>query len=164
MFVVIKCVGEHIRASVIMISASVLCSTLTITHSVALGFLNDGGLPLLLSFPAGSLFVVFDNVAASIIHHILEDPHTIQQAMESEMRQSVVTTISRQPNERHTPHNFLLNLSSAALREPAIFIQAAHSVYQIEMIGDRPYIILLKDREKYNPKKKKTRKKKHRLS
>ncbi|GKD00589.1 argonaute 1, partial [Tanacetum coccineum] len=39
-----------------------LCFTLTITHSVALGFLNVGGLPLLLYFLAGSLYVVFDNV------------------------------------------------------------------------------------------------------
>nr|XP_043638137.1 E3 ubiquitin-protein ligase UPL2-like [Erigeron canadensis] len=54
-----------------------LCSTLTRTHSVAVNFLNAGGLPLLLSLPTSSLSV--GNVAATIIRHILEDPQTLQE-------------------------------------------------------------------------------------
>lgn len=125
-----------------------LCSTLTRTHSVAVSFLDAGGLPLLLSLPTNSLFVGFDNVAATIIRHILEDPQTLQQAMESEIRHSVVTAANRQSNGRLTPRNFLLNLTSVISRDPVIFMRAAQSVCQIEMVGERPYIVLLKDREK----------------
>ncbi|KAL8225466.1 hypothetical protein R6Q57_018023 [Mikania cordata] len=125
-----------------------LCSTLTRTHSVAVSFLEAGGLPLLLSLPTSSLFVGFDNVAATIIRHILEDPQTLQQAMESEIKHNVVTAANRQSNGRFTPRNFLLNLTSVISRDPVIFMRAARAVCQIEMIGERPYVVLLKDREK----------------
>ncbi|KAJ9560583.1 hypothetical protein OSB04_005743 [Centaurea solstitialis] len=131
-----------------------LCSTLTRTHSVAVGFLDAGGLPLLLSLPTSSLFVGFDNVAATIIRHILEDPQTLQQAMESEIRHSVVTAANRQSNGRLTPRNFLLNLTSVISRDPVIFMRAVRSVCQIEMVGERPYVVLLKDREKDKSKEK----------
>ncbi|KAA8538199.1 hypothetical protein F0562_027807 [Nyssa sinensis] len=131
-----------------------LCATLTRTHSVAVSFLDAGGLPSLLSLPTSSLFVGFDNIAATIIRHILEDPHTLQQAMESEIRHSVVTAANRQSNGRLTPRNFLLNLTSVISRDPVIFMQAAQSVCQIEMVGERPYIILLKDRDKDKCKEK----------
>ncbi|XP_052620770.1 E3 ubiquitin-protein ligase UPL2 [Lactuca sativa] len=137
-----------------------LCSTLTRTHSVAVSFLNAGGLPLLLSLPSGSLFVGFDNTAGSIIRHILEDPQTLQQAMESEIKQSVVTAASRQSNGRLTPRNFLMNLTSVISRDPVIFMQAAQSVCQIEMVGERPYVILLKDRDKDKSKEKEKEKEK----
>ncbi|KAJ0748742.1 putative HECT domain, UBA-like superfamily, armadillo-like helical, Ubiquitin-associated [Helianthus annuus] len=129
-----------------------LCSTLTRDHSVAVSFLNAGGLPLLLSLPANSLFVGFDNVAATIIRHILEDPQTLQQAMESEIKQSVVTAVNRQSSSRLTPHNFLLNLTSVISRDPVVFMRAAQSVCQIEMVGDRPYVILLKGKSKEKEK------------
>ncbi|PSS17338.1 E3 ubiquitin-protein like [Actinidia chinensis var. chinensis] len=125
-----------------------LCSTLTRAHSVALSFLDAGGLPSLLSLPTSSLFVGFDSIAATIIRHILEDPQTLQLAMESEIRHSVATAANRQSNGRLTPRSFLLNLTSAILRDPAIFMLAAQSVCQIEMVGERPYIVLLKDRDK----------------
>ncbi|KAI3491195.1 hypothetical protein L1887_44441 [Cichorium endivia] len=131
-----------------------LCSALTRTHSVAVGFLDAGGLPLLLSLPTSSLFVGFDNVAATIIRHILEDPQTLQQAMESEIRHSVVTAANRQSNGRLTPRNFLLNLTSVISRDPVVFMRAARSVCQIEMVGERPYVVLLKDREKDKAKEK----------
>ncbi|CAK9186569.1 unnamed protein product [Ilex paraguariensis] len=131
-----------------------LCSALTRTHSVALSFLEAGGLPLLLSLPASSLFVGFDNVAATIIRHILEDHQTLQQAMESEIRHSVVTAANRQTNGRLTPRNFLSNLTSVISRDPVIFMQAAQSVCQVEVVGERPYIVLLKDRDKDKCKEK----------
>ncbi|GFZ10082.1 LOW protein: E3 ubiquitin ligase-like protein [Actinidia rufa] len=129
-----------------------LCSTLTRTHSVAVSFLGAGGLPLLLSLPASSLFVGFDSISATIIRHILEDPQTLQQAMESEIRHSVVTAANRQSNGRLTPRNFLLNLTSVILRDPVIFMRAAQSVCQVEMVGERPYIVLLKDKCKEKEK------------
>ncbi|XP_071715402.1 E3 ubiquitin-protein ligase UPL1-like [Rutidosis leptorrhynchoides] len=138
-----------------------LCSTLTRTHSVAVSFLEAGGLPSLLSLPTSSLFVGFDNVAATIIRHILEDPQTLQQAMESEIKHSVVAGGSRQANGRLTPRNFLLNMSSVLSRDPVIFMRAAKAVCQIEMHGDRPFIVLLKDREKDKSKDKEEKDKPH---
>ncbi|KAF5194891.1 E3 ubiquitin-protein ligase upl1-like protein, partial [Thalictrum thalictroides] len=131
-----------------------LCATLTRTHSVAVNFLDAGGLPSLLSLPTKSLFSGFDNVASTVIRHILEDPNTLQQAMESEIRHSLVATANRHSNGRVTPRNFLLNLASVVSRDPVVFMQAAKSVCQIEMVGERPYVVLLKDREKEKTKEK----------
>ncbi|KAK9270546.1 hypothetical protein L1049_026127 [Liquidambar formosana] len=131
-----------------------LCATLTRTHSVAVSFFDAGGLPLLLSLPTSSLFSGFDNVAATIIRHVLEDPQTLQQAMESEIRHSLVAAINRHSNGRVTPRNFLLNLTSVISRDPVIFMQAAQSVCQVEMVGERPYVVLLKDRDKDKCKEK----------
>lgn len=131
-----------------------LCSTLTRTHSVAVSFLDAGGLSLLLTLPTSSLFPGFDNVAATIIRHVLEDPQTLQQAMEFEIRHSLVAAANRHSNGRVSPRNFLSSLSSAISRDPVIFMRAAQSVCQIEMIGERPYIVLLKDREKDKSKEK----------
>ncbi|KAL5124996.1 E3 ubiquitin-protein ligase UPL2 [Glycine soja] len=131
-----------------------LCSNLTRNHSVALTFLDSGGLSLLLSLPTSSLFPGFDNVAASIVRHVLEDPQTLHQAMESEIKHSLVVASNRHPNGRVNPHNFLLNLASVISRDPVIFMQAAQSVCQVEMVGERPYIVLLKDRDKDKAKDK----------
>ncbi|XP_054788719.1 E3 ubiquitin-protein ligase UPL2-like [Prosopis cineraria] len=131
-----------------------LCSNLTRNHSVALSFLDAGGLSSLLSLPTSSLFPGFDNVAASIIRQVLEDPQTLQQAMESEIKHCLVVASNRHPMGRISPRNFLSNLASVISRDPVIFMQAAQSVCQVEMVGDRPYIVLLKDRDKDKPKEK----------
>ncbi|KAF3447270.1 hypothetical protein FNV43_RR12450 [Rhamnella rubrinervis] len=131
-----------------------LCSTLTKSHSVAVSFLDAGGLSLLLSLPTNSLFPGFDNVAATIIRHVLEDPQTLQQAMEFEIRHNLVAAANRHSNGRVSPRNFLSSLSSAISRDPVIFMRAAQSVCQIEMVGERPYVVLLKDREKDKSKEK----------
>ncbi|CAN4092312.1 unnamed protein product [Withania somnifera] len=125
-----------------------LCATLTRTHAVAVNFLDAGGLQLLLSLPTSSLFIGFDNIAATIIRHILEDPQTLQQAMEAEIRHNVVSASNRQSSGRLTPRNFLLNLSSVIQRDPVIFMRAARSVCQVEMVAERPYVVLLRDRDK----------------
>ena len=131
-----------------------LCSNLTRNHSVALAFSDAGGLSLLLSLPTSSLFSGFDNVAASIVRHILEDPQTLRQAMESEIKHNLLTVPNRHPNGRVNPRNFLSNLASVIARDPAVFMQAAQSVCQVEMVGERPYIVLLKDKDKVKEKEK----------
>ncbi|CAH9121740.1 unnamed protein product [Cuscuta epithymum] len=136
-----------------------LCSTLTRNHSVAVIFLDAGGLDQLLSLPTSSMFIGFDNIAATIIRHILEDPQTLQQAMETEIRHSIATATNRQPTGRLTPRSFLSNLTSVIQRDPVIFMQAARSTCQVEMVADRPYVILLKDREKDKKDKEKEREK-----
>lgn len=145
--------------SEMMHAALQLCSTLTRNHSIAVIFLDAGGLDQLLSLPTSSMFVGFDNIAATIIRHILEDPQTLQQAMETEIRHSIVTASNRQPTGRLTPRSFLSNLTSVIQRDPLIFMQAARSVCQVEMVADRPYVTLLKDREKDKRDKEKEREK-----
>ncbi|CAJ1974055.1 unnamed protein product [Sphenostylis stenocarpa] len=131
-----------------------LCSNLTRNHSVALTFFDAGGLCSLLSLPTSSLFPGFDNIAAGIVRHVIEDPVTLQQAMESEIKHSLVAASNRHPNGRVNPRNFLLSLASVISRDPVIFMQAAQSVCQVEMVGERPYIVLLKDRDKEKSKEK----------
>uniref|UniRef100_A0A251J556 HECT-type E3 ubiquitin transferase n=1 Tax=Manihot esculenta TaxID=3983 RepID=A0A251J556_MANES len=131
-----------------------LCSTLTRNHSIAVCFLEAEGVSSLLNLPTSSLFTGFDNIAATIVRHVLEDPQTLQQAMESEIKHSLVAAANRHSNGRVTPRNFLLILSSVISRDPLIFMRAAQSVCQVEMVGERPYIVLLKDREKDKSKEK----------
>ncbi|KAL0693668.1 hypothetical protein Bca4012_060848 [Brassica carinata] len=131
-----------------------LCSTLTRKHSVAVCFLDFGGVQGLLSLPGNSLFPGFDSVAASIIRHVLEDPQTLQQAMESEIKHALATLSNRHSNPRISPRNFLLNVNSVIARDPVTFIQAARSICQVEMVGERPYIILVKEKEKSKDKEK----------
>ncbi|GAB2225364.1 hypothetical protein Droror1_Dr00006156 [Drosera rotundifolia] len=142
-----NCIRKQLPSDT-MHAVLLLCATLTKSHPVAVAFLDSGGVPALLNLPRDSLFTGFDNIAAAIILHILEDPQTLQQAMESEIKHSVVVAANRHSSGRLTPRNFLLNLSSAISRDPVVFIRAAQSVCQVEMIGDRPYIVLVKDREK----------------
>ncbi|XP_057442422.1 E3 ubiquitin-protein ligase UPL1-like [Lotus japonicus] len=148
-----RCMKSQLSSDT-MHAVLLLCSNLTRNHSVALTFLDAGGLSLLLSLPTSSLFPGFDNVAASIVRHVLEDPQTLQQAMESEIKHNLVLASNRHPNGRVNPRNFLLNLASVISRDPAIFMQAAQSVCQVEMVGERPYIVLLKDKDKVKEKEK----------
>ncbi|XP_042436845.1 E3 ubiquitin-protein ligase UPL1-like [Zingiber officinale] len=131
-----------------------LSSMLTKVHPVAVSFLEAGGLQALLSLPANSLFPGYSNVAAVIIRHILEDPNTLQQAMELEIRHSLIAATSRHSNARVSPRTFVQNLSIVISRDPVVFLKAAQAVCRIEMLGDRPNVVLLKDREKEKSKAK----------
>ncbi|TVU50517.1 hypothetical protein EJB05_01890 [Eragrostis curvula] len=148
-----KCIQKQLPSAT-MHAILQLCATLTKVHAAAISFLESGGLNALLSLPTNSLFSGFNNVASTIIRHILEDPHTLQQAMELEIRHSLVTAANRHANPRVTPRNFVQNLAFVVYRDPVIFMKAAQAVCQIEMVGDRPYVVLLKDREKERSKEK----------
>ncbi|CAA6653418.1 unnamed protein product [Spirodela intermedia] len=148
-----KCIQNKLPSETMHVVLQ-LCATLTKVHSVAVNFLDAGGLLALFSLPTSSLFPGFDNVASSIVRHILEDPQTLQQAMESEIRRSLVAAASRHSNGRVTPHSFVQNLASVIFRDPVLFMQAAKSVCQIETVGERSYVVLKKDREKEKLKEK----------
>ncbi|KAL5206475.1 hypothetical protein ABZP36_034684 [Zizania latifolia] len=148
-----KCIQKQLPSAT-MHATLQLCATLTKLHAAAISFLESAGLHALLNLPTGSLFSGFNSVASTIIRHILEDPHTLQQAMELEIRHSLVTAANRHANPRVTPRNFVLNLAFVVYRDPVIFMKAAQAVCQIEMVGDRPYVVLLKDREKEKNKEK----------
>ncbi|KAJ7561891.1 hypothetical protein O6H91_03G045900 [Diphasiastrum complanatum] len=130
-----------------------LCAKLTKVHSIAMQFLEAGGLTALLALPRSSLFPGFDNVANAIIRHLLEDPQTLLQAMESEIRHTLTAASSRH-NGRVSPRVFLTALAPVLSREPTIFMQAAASICQIDMVGGRMSIVLAKDKEKERDKEK----------
>lgn len=63
-------------------------------HAISLCFLDRCGLVAFLSLSTNCLFPRFNNVASTIIRHILEDPHTLQEAMESEIRHNLVAALN----------------------------------------------------------------------
>lgn len=123
-----------------------LCARLTKSHSMAIKFLERGGLSSLLSLPRSSFFPGFDSVAAAIIRHLLEDPQTLQIAMEVEIRQTLINILNRHGG-RVSPRTFLTSMAPVISREPTIFMQAAAVVCQLETVGGRPNIILSKEKE-----------------
>ncbi|KAH9603413.1 hypothetical protein KSS87_004335 [Heliosperma pusillum] len=158
-----SCIRKHLPSET-MHAVLQLCATLTKSHPAAVNFLDGGGVPLLLNLPTKSMFSGFDNIAATIIRHILEDPQTLQQAMESEIRHSIVTATSRHSTGRLTTRNFLASSVGMLSRDPVVFMHAARSVCQVELVGDRPYVVLLKDREKDKGKDKEKEKEKDKAS
>ncbi|MCO5577516.1 hypothetical protein L7F22_031347 [Adiantum nelumboides] len=143
--------NSHIPATSVQ-AVLQLCARLTKANSVAMQFLESGGLTAILSLPRRSLFPGFDNVAAVIIRHLLEDPHTLQQAMEVEIRHTLTTTPQRHGHT--TPRMFLTALAPVVLRNPAIFMVASASVCKIENVNGQTQIILNKEREKDKDKDK----------
>ncbi|KAJ7557451.1 hypothetical protein O6H91_05G127400 [Diphasiastrum complanatum] len=130
-----------------------LCARLTKVHSIALQFLEAGGLTALLALPRNCLFLGFDSVANAIIRHLLEDPQTLLQAMESEIRHTLTAASSRHSG-RVSPRVFLTALAPVLSREPTIFMQAAARICQIDTIGGRMSVVLAKDKEKERDKDK----------
>ena len=121
--------------------------------------MHSGGLAALLRLPRSCLFPGFDTVAAAIIRHLLEDPQTLQQAMETEIRHTLIATLSRH-NGRVSPRMFLTAMAPVVSRDPAIFMQAASVVCQLETIGGRHTIVLAKEKEKEKDKEKEKEKEK----
>jgi E3 ubiquitin-protein ligase HUWE1 len=148
-----RCMQNHVPSDTMHVVLQ-LCATLTKVHPIAITFLEVGGLHALLSLPIGCLFPGFNAIAASIIRHILEDPHTLQQAMELEIRHCLITAANRNGNPRVTPRNFVQSLSDVISRDPVVFMRAARNVCQIDMVGDRPYIVQLKEHDKEKRKEK----------
>lgn len=123
-----------------------LCARLTKSHSMAMQFLERGGLSSLLSLPRSCFFPGFDSVAAAIIRHLLEDPQTLQIAMEVEIRQTLMNILNRHGG-RVSPRTFLTSMAPVISRDPTIFMQAAAMVCQLQTVGGRPNIILSKEKE-----------------
>uniref|UniRef100_A0A7I4AEX4 HECT-type E3 ubiquitin transferase n=1 Tax=Physcomitrium patens TaxID=3218 RepID=A0A7I4AEX4_PHYPA len=130
-----------------------LCARLTKSYPIAAAFFDSGGLTALLNLPRSCLFPGFDTVAAAIIRHLLEDPQTLQQAMESEIKHTLGATLSRH-NGRVSPRMFLTAMAPVVSRDTAIFMQAASVVCQLETVGGRPTIVLAKEKEKEKDKEK----------
>ncbi|KAJ4829060.1 E3 ubiquitin- protein ligase upl1 [Turnera subulata] len=141
---------QHVPA-VIMQAVLQLCARLTKTHALALQFLESGGLATLFSLPRSCFFPGYDTVASVIIRHLLEDPQTLQTAMELEIRQTL-------SGDRHagriSPRTFLTSMAPVISRDPVVFMKAASAVCQLESSGGRTFVVLCKEKEKEKEKDK----------
>ncbi|XP_072964095.1 E3 ubiquitin-protein ligase UPL1-like isoform X2 [Typha angustifolia] len=139
-------IKQHVPA-VVMQAVLQLCARLTKTHAIATQFLESGGLPALFSLPRTCIFPGFDSLASAIIRHLIEDPHTLQTAMEFEIRQTLMGSLSRHAG-RLSPRLFLTSMASVISRDPSVFMRAADAVCQIDLSGGRTNVVLLKDKER----------------
>ncbi|XP_022735674.1 E3 ubiquitin-protein ligase UPL1-like isoform X2 [Durio zibethinus] len=137
-------IRQHVPAMV-MQAVLQLCARLTKSHALALHFLENGGLAALFSLPRNCFFPGYDTVASAIIRHLLEDPQTLQTAIELEIRQNL--SGSRHAG-RVSPREFLTLMAPVICRDPVVFMKAAAAVCQLESSGGRPFVVLLKEKEK----------------
>ncbi|PSR95563.1 E3 ubiquitin-protein like [Actinidia chinensis var. chinensis] len=143
-------IKQHVPA-VVMQAVLQLCVRLTKTHSLALLFLEKGGMVALLSLPRSCFFPGYDTLASTIIRHLLEDPQTLQTAMELEIRQ---TLSGNRHAGRVYPRTFLTSMSPVISRDPGVFLKAATAVCQLESSGGRTVVVLSKEKEKEKDKSK----------
>ncbi|XP_007020477.2 PREDICTED: E3 ubiquitin-protein ligase UPL1 [Theobroma cacao] len=143
-------IRQHVP-SMVMQAVLQLCARLTKTHALALQFLENGGLAALFSLPRTCFFPGYDTVASSIIRHLLEDPQTLQTAMELEIRQ---TLSGNRHAGRVSPRTFLTSMAPVICRDPVVFMKAAAAVCQLESSGGRPFVVLLKEKERDKDKTK----------
>ncbi|KAJ6831287.1 E3 ubiquitin-protein ligase UPL1-like [Iris pallida] len=133
--------------AVVMQAVLQLCARITKTHAIATQFLDSGGLTALFSLPRTCMFPGFDSLASVIIRHLLEDPQTLQTAMELEIRQTLTGSNSRHAG-RLSPQLFLTSMAPVITRDPEIFMRAAAAVCQLESSAGRMNVVLLKEKEK----------------
>ncbi|KAK9156355.1 hypothetical protein Sjap_003835 [Stephania japonica] len=130
-----------------------LCARLTKTHAIAMQFLENGGLAALFNLPRTCFFPGYDSVASAIIRHLLEDPQTLQTAMELEIRQTLSGILSRHAG-RLSPQSFLTSMAPVISRDPMVFMRAAAAVCQLESSAGRVNVVLSKEKEKEKEKSK----------
>ncbi|OVA20116.1 Ubiquitin-associated domain/translation elongation factor EF-Ts [Macleaya cordata] len=145
-------IKQHVPAMV-MQAVLQLCARLTKTHTIAMEFLESGGLVALFSLPSSCFFPGYDNVSSAIIRHLLEDPQTLQTAMELEIRQTLSGTLSRHAG-RLSPRTFLTAMAPVISRDPVVFMRATAAVCQLESTGSRINVVLSKEKEKEKDKSK----------
>nr|DAD23683.1 TPA_asm: hypothetical protein HUJ06_025146 [Nelumbo nucifera] len=147
-----KFIKQQVPA-VVMQAVLQLCARLTKAHPIAMQFLESGGLTALFSLPRSCFFPGYDSVASAIIRHLLEDPQTLQTAMELEIRQTLSGILSRHAG-RLSPRTFLTSMAPVITRDPVIFMRAAAAVCQLDSSGGRTNVVLLKEKDKEKEKSK----------
>ncbi|BFG33550.1 hypothetical protein CerSpe_198240 [Prunus speciosa] len=143
-------IKQHVPA-MIMQAVLQLCARLTKTHSLSLQFLENGGLAALFGLPRSCFFPGYDTVASAIVRHLLEDPQTLQTAMELEIRQALS---GNRHGGRTSSRTFLTSMAPVISRDPVVFMKAAAAVCQLETSGGRTFVVLLKEKEKEKEKSK----------
>ncbi|CAA6672443.1 unnamed protein product [Spirodela intermedia] len=141
---------QHVPAPV-MHAVLQLCARITKTHALALQFLDSGGLVALFSLPKSCVFPGFESLASAIVRHLLEDPHTLQTAMELEIKQTLMGSLSRHAG-RLSPRLFLTSMAPVISRDPTIFMRAAAAVCQLESSGGRISVVICKEKEREKTK------------
>ncbi|KNA23829.1 hypothetical protein SOVF_020560 [Spinacia oleracea] len=131
--------------AVIMQAVLQLCARLTKTHALALQYLENGGMAALFDLPRSCFFAGYDTLASAIIRHLLEDPQTLQTAMELEIRQ---TLIGGRHSGRVPTRIFLTSMVPVISRDPVIFTKAAAAVCQLESSAGRTVVVFSKEKEK----------------
>ncbi|KAE8654176.1 E3 ubiquitin protein ligase upl2, putative isoform 2 [Hibiscus syriacus] len=81
-------------------------------------------------------------VMQAVLQHLLEDPQTLQTAMELEIKQTL--SGSRHAG-RVSPRT---SMAPVICRDPVGFMKAATAICQLESSGGRPFIVLLKEKER----------------
>ncbi|KAA8523540.1 hypothetical protein F0562_009963 [Nyssa sinensis] len=137
-------IKQHVPA-VVMQAVLQLCARLTKIHSLSLEFLENGGISALFSLPRSCFFPGYDTLSSAIIRHLLEDPQTLQTAMELEIRQ---TLSGNRHAGRIFPRTFLTSMAPVISRDPGIFMKAAAAVCQLESSGGRTLVVLSKEKDK----------------
>ncbi|XP_028759255.1 E3 ubiquitin-protein ligase UPL1 [Neltuma alba] len=128
-----------------------LCAHLTKAHVLALQFLENGGLASLFNLSRNCFFPGYDTVVSAIVRHLLEDPQTLQTAMELEIKQ---TLSGNRHGGRVSPRSFLTSMAPVISRDPNVFMKAAVAVCQLETSGGRTVVVLSKEKEKEKEKSK----------
>ncbi|GAB4845935.1 E3 ubiquitin-protein ligase upl1 [Ancistrocladus abbreviatus] len=136
---------KQIVPSVIMQAVLQLCARLTKTHILALQFLESGGMTALFSLPRSCYFPGYETLASAIVRHLLEDPQTLQTAMELEIRQ---TLCGSHHAGRIPTCTFLTSLAPVISRDPVVFMKAVATVCELESSGGRTFVVLSKEKEK----------------
>lgn len=147
---VIACdlIKQHVPAMV-MQAVLQLCARLTKTHALAVLFLENGGLTALFSLPRSCFFPGYDTLTSAIIRHLIEDPQTLQTAMELEIRQ---TLSGNRHSGRISVRSFLTSMAPVISRDPGVFMKAVMAVCQLESSGGRTTVVLSKEKEKEKTK------------
>ncbi|KAL8209796.1 hypothetical protein R6Q57_006528 [Mikania cordata] len=143
-------IKRHVPAMV-MQAVLLLCARLTKTHTLALQFLENGGMVDLFSIPKTCFFPGYDTVASAIIRHLIEDPQTLQTAMELEVKQALG---GNRHGGRVPSRVFLTSMAPLISRDPEVFMKAATAVCQLDMTGGRTVVVLNKEKEKEKEKDK----------
>ncbi|CAN1790208.1 E3 ubiquitin-protein ligase UPL1, partial [Linum perenne] len=139
---------QHVPAF-IMQAVLQLCARLTKTHVLALQFLENGGLAAIFTLPRSCFFPGYDTVTSAIVRHLLEDPQSLQTAMELEIRQAFSAG-------RHAggipPRTFLTSMAPVISRDPVVFMKAAAVVCRLESSGARTLVVLSNERDREKEK------------
>ncbi|CAA3019978.1 E3 ubiquitin- ligase UPL1-like [Olea europaea subsp. europaea] len=150
MSIVCDLIKRHVPAMA-MQAVLQICARLTKSHALAVQFLEGGGMAALFGIPRSCFFPGYDTLASAIVRHLLEDPQTLQTAMELEIRQ---TLSGNRHAGRISVKTFLTSMAPVISRDPEVFMKAVASVCQLESSGGRHVVVLSKDKEKEREKSK----------
>ena len=123
---------------------------LTKRHSRAKTVLDCGCVPLILDLPCRFAFPAYDALASSILRHALEDPGTLQAAMESEIHATMNAPGMAQvslPRGRATLRHFINATLPVFAREPTCFLSAMEKCAAVEEANGRRVVVLRKTGE-----------------